>query len=158
MKHSAETSLSVEEVLQAIDRMPKERGSDFMAGSVAGAAIDRTYTRVEGNRFQVSRTAGMGPSVVCSGEVSDEQGKTVIYLSTTYGILPNAVWLVLGTLLSVVTAIVFARGNPLLAGSIAMASVASFSQFAVKLIDARYLRAEISKYVHRLSWTSRKDR
>ena len=38
MKHTARTTKSAAEVIGALDRMPKERGSDFYAGRMAAGA------------------------------------------------------------------------------------------------------------------------
>ena len=93
MTYIARLNVSKADTIRRIDSMPKERGSDFLAGVIAGGAVNKTYTRVDGDQFQISRTAGMGPSVVCSGTVSEQYGQSVITLRTTYGLIPVHLWL-----------------------------------------------------------------
>jgi hypothetical protein len=118
MTYSARLNLSKADTIRLIDSMPKERGSDFFAGVIAGGAVIRTYTRVDGDQFQISRTAGMGPSVVCSGRVSEQYGQSVITLRTSYGLVPVHVWLSLSLIALLAAVLLFVylgRGYAVLA-------------------------------------------
>ena len=136
--------------------MPKERGSDFLAGAIAGGAVNRTYTRVDGDRFQISRTAGMGPSVVCSGTVSEQYGQSVITLRTTYGLVPVHVWLDLSlvALLAAVLAFVFLGLEfAVLAWTLIGISIVLGGYWCFKLWDAQFLRAVLSKHLEGVRWS-----
>jgi hypothetical protein len=156
MTYIARLNLSKAATLQLINSMPKERGSDFLAGAIAGGTVNRTYTRVDGNRFQISRTAGMGPSVVCSGEVSEQYGQSVITLQTTYGLVPVHVWLVL-SIIAVVAAIllvaILGRGYAVFAWMLAGFSLVLGVYWLFKLWDAQFLRSELSKYLKGARWS-----
>ena len=136
--------------------MPKERGSDFLAGAIAGGAVNRTYTRVVGDQFQISRTAGMGPSVVCSGTVSEQYGQSVITLRTTYGLVPVHVWPVLSLMALLAGVLAFAflgRELAVLAWISIGVSVVLGSYWWFKLWDAQFLRGELSKYLEGVRWS-----
>ena len=156
MTYIARLSISKAATIRLIDSMPKERGSDFLAGPIAGGAVNRTYTRVDGDRFQISRTAGMGPSVVCSGEVSEQYGQSVITLRTTYGLVPVHVWLGL-SLIALVAAVlsiaILGQGYAVLAWISVGISIVLGSYWWFKLWDAQFLRSELSKYLEGARWS-----
>ena len=145
------------DVLHAIDQMPKERGSDFLAGVVAGWANGRTYTRVDGNRFQVSRSAGMGTFTVISGDVSEEFSRTFITIFTTYGLVPVLTWLVTGICLSIGALALLFFGYFFYSLNVFLLSVAAFIWFFFKRSDAKYLRSEVSKRLGGLRWKPLQD-
>ena len=153
MKHTARTPMAAAEVIGAIDGMPKERGGDFYAGKMVAGAVNRTYTRVDGDRFQVSRTAGMGSPVVVSGKVTDDgNGGAVVSLTTTFGLWPLGTFLVVGILLLALGVyFVYAR-EFFYAATSAVASTVPFGWYRTKSWDARYLRSELSKYLGGISW------
>ena len=155
MKHIAKTTMTAAEVIGAIDSMPKERGSDFYAGRMAAGAVTRTYTRVDGYQFQVSRTAGMGSPVVVSGRVmDDERGGAVVYLTTTFGAWPLGTFLLVGIILLALGAyLVYAR-EFLHAAASMVASTVPFGWYRAKSRDSRYLRAELSERLGGISWVS----
>ena len=99
--------LSMQEALQALDEMPKERDTGHYAGRAATAGLGRTYTRVDGDRFEISQTAGMASAVV-SGLVSESGGRTVIDLAIYFGLVPNRYWLRLSVLLVLIAPIMYA--------------------------------------------------
>ena len=99
-------TLSMQEALQALDGMPKERDMGYYEGRAAAAGLDRTYTRMDGDRFEISQTAGMA-SAVLSGLVSESGSRTVIDLTVTYGLVPNRYWLKLSTLLVLLAPIMY---------------------------------------------------
>ena len=156
MIYIARLSISKAAAIQLIDSMPKERGSDFLAGPMAGAAVNRTYTRVDGDRFQISRTAGMGPSVVCSGEVSEQYGQSVITLRTTYGLVPVHAWLGLSLVTLIVAVVLLTVTGPDHAvfawTSIGIAFVLG-GYWWFKHWDAHFLRSELSKYLPGAKWS-----
>ena len=156
MTHIARLNISKAATIRLIDSMPKERGSDFLAGAIAGGAVNRTYTRVEGDQFQISRTAGMGPSVVCSGTVSEQYGQSVITLRTTYGLVPVHVWPVLSLMALLAGVLAFAflgRELAVLAWISIGVSVVLGSYWWFKLWDAQFLRGELSKYLEGVRWS-----
>ena len=156
MTYIARLNISKADTIRLIDSMPKERGSDFLAGAIAGGAVNRTYTRVEGDQFQISRTAGMGPSVVCSGSVSEQYGQSVITLRTTYGLIPIHTWLGLSLTALLAAVLVFALVGPefsvLACSSIGM-SIVLGGYWWFKLWDAQFLRGELSKYLEGARWS-----
>ena len=99
--------LSMQEALQALDEMPKERDTGHYAGRAATAGLGRTYTRMDGDRFEISQTAGMASAVV-SGLVSESGGRTVIDLAIYFGLVPNRYWLRLSVLLVLIAPIMYA--------------------------------------------------
>ena len=149
--------MSAAEVISALDRMPKERGSDFYAGRTVAGAVNRTYTRVDGNQFQVSRTAGMGSRVVVSGKaMDDDNGGAVVFLATTFGAWPLGTLLVAGIfLLALGVYLVYAREFFYAAYS-ALAAGACIFWYAMKFWDARYLRSQISEYLGGITWELKK--
>ncbi len=155
MTYIARLSMPKSAAIKLLDAMPKERGSDFLAGVIAGGVVNRTYTRVDGDRFQISRTAGMGSSVVCSGEISDQHGQSVVMLRTTYGMLPLQGWPAL-SLLALIGAVlfymVFGRDLAALAWGSAGVSVLSSGLWWFKLWDANFLRNELSKHLNGARW------
>ena len=155
MKHAAKVSMTAAEAIGAIGSMPKERGTDFFAGRMVAGAVDRTYTRVDGNQFQVSRTAGMGLSAVVSGKVKDdENGGAVVLLSTTFGIWPLGVLIVAAVFLLALGAyIVYAREFFYAAAS-AFASGVSIFWYLINSWDARYLRSKVSDRLGGVAWVS----
>ena len=156
MTYIARLSISKAATIRLIDSMPKERGSDFLAGAIAGGAVNRTYTRVDGDRFQISRTAGMGPSVVCSGTVSEQYGQSVITLRTTYGLVPVHFWLGLSlvTLLAaVLTFAILGQEFAVLAWMSVGISIVLGGYWWFKLWDAQFLRGELSKYLEGANWS-----
>ncbi len=159
MTYITRLSMSKAAVIRLIDSMPKERGTDFFAGTIVAGAVNRTYTRVDGDRFQISRTAGMGPSVVCSGQVSEIHGQSVITLRTTYGLVPVHAWLALSLVALVAAATLIAIRGQELAASAWTAVGFSFvlaCYWRFKLWDAKFLRSELSKYLEGARW-SRSD-
>lgn len=155
MTYIARLSMSKSTVVRLIDSMPKERGSDFLAGVFVGRAVNRTYTRVDGDEFQISRTAGMGPSVVCSGKISEQYGQSVIILDTTYGVIPIQVWPALA-LAALIGAVMFIG---LLGASYAETAWTMLGVSCLlgglwwfKLWDAKFLRGELSKYLEGARW------
>lgn len=156
MTYIARLNISKADTIRRIDSMPKERGSDFLAGVIAGGAVNRTYTRVDGNQFQISRTAGMGPSVVCSGTVSEQYGQSVITLRTTYGLVPVHLWLGLALMALLAAILVFATLGPeftVLAWTSIGFSIVLGAYWWFKLWDAQYLRGELSKYLEGARWS-----
>lgn len=156
MTYIARLNISKAATLRLIDSMPKERGSDFLAGAIAGVAVNRTYTRVDGDQFQMSRTAGMGPSVVCSGTVSEQYGQSVITLRTTYGLVPVHVWLALSLMALLAGVLAFAflgRELAVLAWTSIGFSVVLGGYWWFKLWDAQFLRSELSKYLEGVRWS-----
>ena len=156
MTYIARLNIPKAAAIRLIESMPKERGSDFLAGAIAGGAINRTYTRVDGDRFQISRTAGMGPSVVCSGEVSEQYGQSVITLRTTYGLVPVHVWLGLSLMVLLGAVLVFVflgREFATLAWTSIGISFVLGGYWWFKLWDAQFLRGELSKYLDGATWS-----
>ena len=133
--------------------MPKERGTDFFAGRITAGAVNRTYTRVDGDQFQVSRTAGMGSPVVVSGKVTDdESGGAKVYLTTTFGPWPLGTLLVAGIfLLALAVYLVYEQAYFNAAASL-IASGAAVYWYGMKFWDARYLRSELSKCLGGVTW------
>ncbi len=150
------TDLSKEEALEALDWMPKERGKGFMAGRMAGAGVNRTYTRVDGDRFQISRTAGMGLSVVCSGVVGESHGKAVISLRVTCGVVPAGFWLLLGLGLLAGSAAYYSSDKTYEAVVCLGLSAVSLLFYWFKLWDAGYLREQLSACLGGIEWERRK--
>ena len=97
----------MQDALQALDEMPKERDTGHYAGRAAAHGLGRTYTRMDGDRFEISQTAGMA-SAVLSGLVSESGGRTVIDLTVYYGLVPNRYWLKLSALLVLLAPIMYA--------------------------------------------------
>lgn len=148
--------MSAADAIRAIDAMPKERGSDFAAGRHAAASVNRTYTRVDGNQFQVSTTAGMGSPVVVSGKVTDdESGNAMLFLSTSFGNVPLGPSFIAGFVVLAIGLYFANAGEYYLAAALVIMSGYVFNWFARKLREARYLRSEISRYLGGVDWTSK---
>ena len=139
--------------LEALDWMPKERDKSFMAGRIIGGAVDRTYTRVDGDRFQISRTAGMGPSVVCGGRVSEANGVAVIHLRVTFGVVSAGFWLLLAACLLLGATAYYFAGNTYMAVVLLGLSAVSFIWYRFWLWDAGYLRSALSEQLGGVEWT-----
>ena len=144
--------MSVDEVIEALDKMPKERKTDFVAGKLTPLSIARTYTRVDGKRFQVSRTAGYGSDVTCTGVVTEAKGRTRISLLTTFGLFPN--WLAyLGAVVCLGIAYIPLRDGDYFHTAVAvLAAIAFVSLVALRFSEARFLRKEVSKYLGDVPW------
>ncbi len=145
--------MSAAEVISALDSMPKERGSGYMSGRIAAGAINRTYTRVDGDQFQVSRTAGMGSTVVASGKVADDDGGgSVVFLTTAFGAWPLGTLLVAAVfLLGLAMYLVYLR-EYFNAVAAVIASGTAIYWYRMKFWGASYLRSEISKYLGGVEW------
>ncbi|MDJ0710109.1 MAG: hypothetical protein QNJ14_06955 [Woeseiaceae bacterium] len=155
MTYMARMDCSKAAAIQLIDSMPKERGSDFLAGPIARGAVNRTYTRVDGDRFQISRTAGMGSSVVCSGDVSEDYGRSVITLRFTYGLVPIYTWPILSLvalLAAVLLIAVLGNESAALAWALVGFSLVLVGYWWFKLWDARFLISELSKRLNGVRW------
>ena len=157
MKHTAKVAMTAAEAIRAIDGMPKERGTDFYAGRMTADSVNRTYTRVDGDQFQVSRTAGMGSPVVASGKISDDgNGGAIVALSTTFGFLPLGT-MFFGGFVILAIGLYFANAGELYpAATCVIGSAFAFGTFVKKLWEARYLRSELSKYLGDIEWVSDK--
>ena len=153
MKHTARVAMTAAEAIGSIGDMPKERGTDFFAGRMAAGAVVRTYTRVDGNQFQVSRTAGMGISAVVSGKVTDdENGGAVVLLSTTFGIWPLGMLLVAAIFLLASGAYFAYAREFFYAFASVFASGVSIFWYWVNYWDARYLRSKVSDRLGGVDW------
>ncbi len=149
--------MSAADVISALDGMPKERGSGFMSGRIAASSVNRTYTRVDGDQFQVSKSAGMGSPVVVSGKVTDDDnGGAVVFTTTSFGLWPLGALLAAGMLL-------WAVGVYFLNARVFTAAATSFvlsgfpiGMFIGNLRDARFLRSEISKHLGGIEWEPQK--
>ena len=156
MTYIARLNISKADTIRLINSMPKERGSDFLAGAIAGGAVNRIYMRVEGDQFQISRTAGMGPSVVCSGSVSEQYGQSVITLRTSYGLIPIHAWLGLSLTALFAAVLVFASMGQefaVLAWTSFGMSIVFGGYWWLKLWDAQFLRGELSKCLEGARWS-----
>ncbi len=153
MKHAARTNMSAAEVISALDSMPKERGSGFMSGRIVAWGTNRTYTRIDGDQFQVSRTAGMGSTVVASGKVVDEEGGgAAVFLTTTFGAWPLGTLLVVAVFLLVLAAYLVYLREYFNAVAAVIASGVSVFWYGMKFSGAWYLRSEISKHLDGIEW------
>ena len=143
--------------LAAIGKMPKERGSDFGAGRIAGASLHRTYTRINGDQFQISENAGMGGAPVGNGLVTVEYGTTVVRVEFVYAFVPNRAFLVLSVLALASLPLVymwFGWFVTLLAGIVAL----GFGMVFVRNeAVCRFMLAELSKYLDSAHWRRRKN-
>ena len=157
MKHIVRCEMSAAEVIGALDGMPKERGSDFMAGRIAAASVNRTYTRVDGDQFQISKSAGMGSPVVVSGKVTDdESGGAVVFMTTSFGLWPLGAFIVAGIILWAAGVYFLNAGVFTVAATSFVLSGFPIGSFIGKLRDARFLRSEISKYLGGAEWEPQK--
>lgn len=159
MDYIARLNFAKADTIRRIDAMPKERGSDFLAGAIAGGAVNRTYTRVDGDRFQISRTAGMGPTVICSGTVSEQYGQSVIMLRTTYGLILVHVWLGLSLIALLAAVLMFQTMEPefaVLAWTSIGISVVFGGYWWFKLWDAQFIRSELSKHLEGAHWPQKR--
>jgi hypothetical protein len=98
----------------------------------------------------------MGPSVVCSGTVSEQYGQSVITLRTTYGLVPVHFWLGLSlvTLLAaVLTFAILGQEFAVLAWMSVGISIVLGGYWWFKLWDAQFLRGELSKYLEGANWS-----
>ena len=153
MKHRAKVAKTVAEAIRAIDSMPKERGTDFYAGRTVSRSVNRTYTRIDGDQFQVSRTAGMGSPVVVSGKIADDDsGNAVIFLSTSFGFLPLGSSLAAAFVVLAIGLYFLNAGKLYLAASFAILSAYAFSWFVGKFWEARYLRSKLSEHLGGVTW------
>ncbi|NNL62177.1 MAG: hypothetical protein HKO69_00070 [Woeseiaceae bacterium] len=137
--------------------MPKERGSDFAAGPIAGASLHRTYTRVTGDQFQISQNAGMGGAPVGNGLVTVEYGRTVVRVEFGYAYFPNTIFLVLSVLVFASLPLVYVRTGwfvTLLAGIVALGFGITFVRNEAA---CRFILAELSKYLDSARWRRRKN-
>ena len=145
--------MSAAEVISALDSMPKERGSGFMSGRIVAGAINRTYTRVDGDQFQVSRTAGMGSTVVASGKVAeDDDGGSVVFLTTTFGAWPLGTLLVVAVFLLALAIYLVHLQEYFNAVAAVIASGTAIYWYGMKYWGASYLRSEISKFLGGVKW------
>ncbi len=152
MKFRGYTELSKQEALKALDWMPRERDKGFMAGRMVGGAVNRTYTRVDGDRFQISRTAGMG-SAVCSGRVSEANGVAVIDLLVTFGLVSAGFWLLLAMGLFFGATAYYVYGDLYMAVVALGLSVTSLIWYWFARWDARYLMSAVSERLGGVEWT-----
>lgn len=155
MKFVGYTNLSREEALEALDFMPKEREKSFMGGRMVGGAVNRTYTRVDGDRFQISRTAGMGPSAVCSGVVNERNGTALISLRVSFGVVSAGFWLLLAVVLLSVSAACYLSDNHYWAAVSLGVSAVSFIWWRFRFWDASYLREQLSDCLGGVEWERR---
>ena len=156
LEYRGTTHLSKDAVLDAIGFMPTERGTDFYSGVMVGNAINRTYTRVDGDRFQISRNAGMntplGAAVVCSGRVSEDGGKTIIYTRFTAGVIPVALWLWLAAASLLAAIFVSLTFSPVDALILFLAPVPLVAFYSFKRWEQRWLRSVLSERLGGVDW------
>ena len=139
--------------MSALDKMPKERRTDFVAGKLAPSSVGRrTFTRVDGNKFQISKTAGLGSDACCSGVVISENGKTIIDLRTTFGIFPHAAYVGLALALFAVSIGFFAYGEYVISGVSLVGAVTAIGYRALRLYDAKFLRNELKRQISGIEW------
>ena len=153
MEYRGYANMSRKDALEALDWMPKERDRSFMAGRMVGGAIDRTYTRVDGDRFQISRTAGMGPSVVVSGKVTESNSVAVIDIKVTFGLVSASFWVLLAVGLLLGALAYYFSANTYMAVVALGLSAVSFIWYWFVLWDAGYLRTQLSETLDGVEWT-----
>ncbi len=141
----------MQDALQALDDMPKERDMGYYEGRAAAAGLDRTYTRMDGDRFEISQTAGMASAVI-SGLVSESAGRTVIDLSVYYGLVPNRYWLKLAVLLALLAPIMYAWTGWEEAVIALVLGFAALTPYIIGRSDVNFVLSRLSEALGGVEW------
>lgn len=153
MIHKATIRKPVDVVIQLLDEMPKERRTDYVAGKLAPSIVGRrTFTRVDGNKFQISRTAGLGSAACCTGIVASEGSNTIINLRTTFGIIPNAAYVALALFLGALSIDFYMSDEYLIAGFCLALAATTMGYRSLRLFDAKCLRQAVSEQLGGVEW------
>ena len=146
------SKLSMQDALQALDEMPKERGGKgYYAGRHVRSAVGRTYTRMDGDRFQISQTAGMA-SAVCSGVVSESGGKTVIDLAVTEGLIPSRYWLMLVVIPALLVPVMYFLFGWMAAAGALVLFFGALHGYMIRRVDVSFLLTCLSDVLGGVEW------